>query len=69
MTEFMLNALRLPQGFERDQFVRRTGLPWSCLEDALERGRKQGFLVREGAWVRPTEHGLRYLDDTLQLFG
>ena len=37
--EFMLNALRLKEGFELARFGERTGLPLSAIEPAARRGR------------------------------
>ena len=37
--EFMLNALRLREGFALAQFTERTGLPLTAIEQPLERGR------------------------------
>ena len=62
--EFMLNALRLRDGFEKDLFVARTGLAASDLEDAMRQASESGLMVREGSsrW-RPTALGRRFLND------
>ena len=64
MLEFMLNVLRLNDGFSEDVFVARTGLPKSELEQATTDARRKGLLERnaEGIW-RPTELGSRFLND------
>ncbi|ROR34133.1 oxygen-independent coproporphyrinogen-3 oxidase [Inmirania thermothiophila] len=64
--EFALNALRLPGGFERDLWRRRTGRPWAELGRRLARPAALG-LVRLGPRVRPTRRGLRHLDGLLAL--
>jgi oxygen-independent coproporphyrinogen-3 oxidase len=62
--EFMLNALRLRDGFEKDLFVARTGLAASELEDAMRPASERGLVVRKspGRW-QPTAHGRRFLND------
>lgn len=64
MLEFMLNSLRLNDGFSEDIFVARTGLSLSELEQATAEPRQKGLLERneEGNW-RPTELGSRFLND------
>ncbi len=66
--EFMMNALRLTEGFERGLFPERTGLPLACLERQMEKARERGLLERDGATIRATERGRRYLNDLLELF-
>jgi len=64
MLEFMLNALRLSDGFAEEVFIARTGLPTSELEQATAEARRKGLLERddEGIW-KPTELGSRFLND------
>ena len=66
--EFMLNALRLNEGFAVGDFERRTGLPMSSIEPALRRAGTRG-LIEDGAgrW-RPTEVGARFLNDLQSSF-
>jgi len=67
--EFMLNALRLVEGFSATQFESRTGLPAGLILDRLDRAQARGLLERSGgdAW-RPTELGRRFLNDLQGLF-
>ncbi len=62
--EFMLNALRITDGFELDLFERRTGLAAESLEKRLAASREKGLLeeVSDGFW-RATELGQRFLND------
>src|ERR1700678_534847 len=61
--EFMLNALRLNEGFASQDFRYRTGLPLDSVEPALERAQQRGLLeARAGGW-RPTALGRRFLND------
>ncbi len=61
--EFMLNALRLNEGFSRLIYEERTGLPLQMLDEPLARARLRGLLEEcPGGW-RPTELGRRFLND------
>jgi putative oxygen-independent coproporphyrinogen III oxidase len=66
--EFMLNALRLRQGFTLSQFSERTGLPISTLTPALQQAERQGWIERDLSTVRPTERGFDFLSDLQALF-
>jgi oxygen-independent coproporphyrinogen-3 oxidase len=66
--EFMLNALRLTEGFPLALFRERTGLPLAALESALARAEAQGFVERDWQRVRPTARGQRFLNEALALF-
>ena len=66
--EFLLNALRLVEGVPAEVFQERTGLPPTVLEPALSRARERGLLESDPARLRPTELGLRFLNDLLQGF-
>lgn len=62
--EFMLNALRLVDGFTETQFEARTGLPAARLGEAAEKPLTRGLIERshDGRW-RPTDLGRRFLND------
>jgi oxygen-independent coproporphyrinogen-3 oxidase len=66
--EFMLNALRLHEGFEHAQFEARTGLHRGSLAAPLAAAVERGWLSDDGRRVLPTETGRRYLNDVLELF-
>ncbi len=66
--EYMLNALRLREGFSLTDFSARTGLPLSAIDAALREGMQKGWLVQDGTWVRPTERGFDFLSDLQSLF-
>ncbi|MEY4757527.1 MAG: hypothetical protein RJA34_2425 [Pseudomonadota bacterium] len=66
--EFMLNALRLKEGFSLVQFSERTGLPITAIAQALDQGERQGLLERDLARVRPTVRGFDFLTDLQSLF-
>jgi putative oxygen-independent coproporphyrinogen III oxidase len=66
--EFMLNALRLNQGFDVNLFNDRTGLLLSSLEKPLGIAEKKGLIDRDHKVIRPTLLGRRFLNDLQQLF-
>lgn len=66
--EFMMNALRLRQGFDSRLFQERTGLPLSVLARPLERAVAMGLLEWQTQRILPTERGRNYLNELLQLF-
>ncbi len=66
--EFMLNALRLNDGFPRALFTERTGLPPSAIEPALERAEARGLIVCSLERIAPTALGRRFLSDLQSLF-
>jgi putative oxygen-independent coproporphyrinogen III oxidase len=66
--EFMLNALRLNNGFEVNQFVERTGLTLNAIDKPLNEAEKKGLLYRDHKIIKPTELGRRFLNDLQQLF-
>ncbi len=66
--EFMLNALRLIDGFEADLFRRRTGLDLAVVEPQLAAAEASGLIERDLKWIRPTRKGQRFLNDLLESF-
>jgi putative oxygen-independent coproporphyrinogen III oxidase len=66
--EFMLNALRLVEGFDSGLFPQRTGLPISVIEDTLNRAQEQSLLDLRTNMIRPTSQGLNYLNDLMGMF-
>jgi putative oxygen-independent coproporphyrinogen III oxidase len=66
--EFMLNALRLREGFTLAQFTERTGLALSAIEQPLQEAQRQGLIERDLLRVRPTERGFDFLSDLQALF-
>jgi oxygen-independent coproporphyrinogen-3 oxidase len=66
--EFMMNALRLSDGFAVDSFAERTGLQITAAEKPLREAEGRGLLARDHQRIRPTALGRRFLNDLLQLF-
>lgn len=66
--EFMLNTLRLADGFDLSLFTERTGMPLSALSGRLEIAESRGLLVREGTHIRPSSRGFDFLNDLQAIF-
>ncbi|GAB7126332.1 radical SAM family heme chaperone HemW [Silvimonas sp. JCM 19000] len=69
--EFMLNALRLVDGFDLDLFTQRTGLPLTRVIHEIERATADGLLERDPNdlhRIRPTLRGQRFLNTLLERF-
>ncbi|HLF96919.1 MAG TPA: radical SAM family heme chaperone HemW [Methylococcaceae bacterium] len=66
--EFVMNALRLQEGFAECDYLGRTGLPPDTLEPALSECLKLGLLERNGGQIRCTADGWRLLDSVLEKF-
>jgi oxygen-independent coproporphyrinogen-3 oxidase len=66
--EFMMNALRLNQGFPAGLFTERTSLPLLLIRKELEQAEQRGLLMRDLQRIAPTELGRRFLNDLLEIF-
>jgi putative oxygen-independent coproporphyrinogen III oxidase len=66
--EFMLNALRLNDGFNPNLFAERTGLNIGTIDAALNEAEKRGLLLRDYRNIQPTGLGRRFLNDLQQIF-
>jgi oxygen-independent coproporphyrinogen-3 oxidase len=66
--EFMMNALRLVEGFEEREFEQRTGLGCDVIAAALARAVARRLIAREGSRWRATARGFDFLNDLLGEF-
>jgi oxygen-independent coproporphyrinogen-3 oxidase len=66
--EFMMNTLRLNDGFESALFQERTSLPLLLVCRELEEAEKRGLLQRDLQRIAPTQLGQRFLNDLLEIF-
>jgi oxygen-independent coproporphyrinogen-3 oxidase len=66
--EFMLNALRLVEGFEVASFTERTGLPWEAVAEKMADLVAEGLIVGSGTCYQASPLGLRFLNDVLLRF-
>jgi oxygen-independent coproporphyrinogen-3 oxidase len=66
--EFMLNALRLTEGFDESVYEAHTGLIWEAIAPQMRDLETEGFVVRTGSHWKPTDLGSRFLNDVLVRF-
>jgi len=66
--EFMLNALRLKDGFKLQDFIEKTGLPLTAVEKGLQEAEEKGFIERDFVHIKPTVRGFDFLNDLQALF-
>ena len=66
--EFMLNALRLNDGFPVAWFAERTGYPISLVSRALDSAEQEKLLQRTHETIKPTALGQRFLNRMLESF-
>lgn len=66
--EFMLNALRLKEGFDFNEFTQRTGLPNSSVEMQIQMAIDKGWLLQNESFLQPTPKGFDFLNDLTTLF-
>lgn len=66
--EFMMNALRLNEGFHPSLFIEHTGLPLNHIHKQLEIAEERALIEWDINMIKPTETGHRYLNDLIELF-
>ncbi len=66
--EFMLNALRLREGFALADFTARTGLAITAIAKPLAEAEARGLLERDFSRVWPSARGFDFLSDLQALF-
>lgn len=66
--EFMLNALRLVNGFDAELFSVRTGLQWQSIDATMTDLLRHGLMLEDGMRLKPSPRGLRFLNDLLLRF-
>lgn len=66
--EFMMNALRLSDGFPTHLFMERCGMPLLNVKQPLQEAERKGLIHWDRERITPTELGRRYLDDLTGLF-
>ncbi len=66
--EFMLNALRMADGFELQRFAERTGQSIAAIDATLRRAAERGLIERAGERVKPTPRGFDFLSDLQEMF-
>jgi oxygen-independent coproporphyrinogen-3 oxidase len=63
--EFMMNALRLTDGFELTVFGERTGLDWDVIRQEFDAFRSRGLVEIDRETCRPTPFGVRFVNEML----
>ena len=66
--DYMLNALRLVEGFSLVDFEARSGLDRGSIAGKLDHAKLMGWLEQDGEHLRPTELGRRFTNDVVSLF-
>ncbi|HEB56150.1 MAG TPA: radical SAM family heme chaperone HemW [Gammaproteobacteria bacterium] len=66
--EFMMNSLRLQQGFSTELFMQHTGLPLSIIEEPLRKAEEKGWIQWQKNQIMPTKNGHCFLNNLLGLF-
>jgi putative oxygen-independent coproporphyrinogen III oxidase len=66
--EFMMNALRLSNGFDKDLIALRTGIPFITLQKQVKQAIKLGLISDELQLIKPTLKGRRFLNNLLDIF-
>lgn len=66
--EFMMNALRLTDGFATKVFCERTGLSITTIQRQLDEAERRKLILRDHRRIQPTLAGRRFLNDLLQIF-
>ena len=66
--EFMLNALRLKEGFDPAYFFERTGLSLSSIQTSLSLAVSKNLLIQTPKSIKPTERGFDFLSDLQEIF-
>ncbi len=65
ISEFLLNALRLRDGFDAETFQSTTGCQLSAIAPALQSAREQGLLEEHGKQICASKLGWRFLDELI----
>ena len=66
--EFMMNALRLIEGFPLPLFQAHTGVPIDPWHNAINTALEKGWMSQNGLQLHPTELGTNWLNELLELF-
>jgi len=66
--EFMLNALRLKEGFSSKLFESRTGLNFQTIGKQINKAKKLGLIDKMNDRIVPTEKGFNFINDLQEMF-
>ena len=66
--EFMLNSLRLKDGFNVELFETRTGQPFQVLSSKLDKAIDLDLIEIQKKWIKPTTKGFNFLNELQEIF-
>jgi len=66
--EFMMNALRLREGFAIPLFEQHTGMSLNQWQSAIDAALEKGLLEQSGLRLRASPKGFDFLNDLFELF-
>jgi len=66
--EFMMNALRLVDGFTKQEFEQNTGLKLAVVETPIQEAINNNWLLHQNGRFYASSLGMRFLNDLLGLF-
>ncbi len=66
--EFMLNSLRLKDGFNVELFETRTGQPFQVLSSKLDKAIDLDLIQIQKKWIKPTTKGFNFLNELQEIF-
>ncbi len=66
--EFMLNALRLTNGFDIQIFTDNSGMELSAIQSIIDKAQQRHWLKQNGSHIQLTATGQQYLNDVVSLF-
>lgn len=67
-SEYMLNRLRLFQGFDLNEYQLATGLPIESIAEIIDKTCSKGLITVHNNMLNLTTLGTRFLNDTMQMF-
>ena len=66
--EFMMNTLRLSNGFIKNLFEERTNLSISVIEKEINIAKHRKLIIEKNGRIKPTVLGQNFLNELLQIF-
>ena len=66
--EFLMNVLRLQDGFDLNLFEQRTGYSLETIADGIDTSIEKGLLIQQGSQIKTTPKGSLFLNEILAFF-
>jgi len=67
LLEYLMNTMRLVDGFSYEQFEENTGLSRTALRPFIERAKTRSMITERGDGIQPSSLGLQFLNELLLL--